>query len=71
MQAKSCISAKRIIATKLVYSSILDKLKDILPKKIMGDPRDNVDIGPMVSLKARDEVHMQVTNSINLVLRLY
>ena len=31
----------------------------------MGDPRDNVDIGPMVSLNARDEVHMQVTNSIN------
>ncbi len=62
---QSCISAKRIIATKNVYSSILDKLKDILPKKIMGDPRDNVDIGPMVSLNARDEVHMQVTNSIN------
>ncbi len=62
---QSCISAKRIIATKHVYSSILDKLKDILPKKIMGDPRDNVDIGPMVSLNARDEVHMQVTNSIN------
>ena len=62
---QSCISAKRIIATKPVYASILDKLKDILPKKIMGDPRDNVDIGPMVSLSARDEVHMQVTSSIN------
>ena len=62
---QSCISAKRIIATKRVYSSILDKLEDILPKKIMGDPRDNVDIGPMVSLSARDEVHMQVTHSIN------
>ena len=31
----------------------------------MGDPRDNVDIGPMVSLSARDEVHSQVTSSIN------
>ena len=62
---QSCISAKRIIATKPVYASILDKLKDMLPKKIMGDPRDNVDIGPMVSLSARDEVHMQVTSSIN------
>ena len=62
---QSCISAKRIIATKLVYHSILARFKKILPKKIMGDPRDNVDIGPMVSLSARDEVHMQVTNSIN------
>ena len=31
----------------------------------MGDPFDNVDIGPMVSLKARDEVHNQVTRSID------
>ena len=29
------------------------------------DPFDNVDIGPMVSLKARDEVHNQVTRSID------
>ena len=30
----------------------------------MGDPLDDVDIGPMVSLKARDEVDDQVKRSI-------
>ena len=38
----------------------------------MGDPKDNVDIGPMVSLEAREEVHQQVLRSIddgaNLIL---
>ncbi|GIR29637.1 hypothetical protein CM15mP43_12610 [bacterium] len=38
----------------------------------MGDPKDNVDIGPMVSLEAREEVHKQVLRSIddgaNLIL---
>ena len=32
---------------------------------IMGDPMDNVDIGPMVSISARDEVHDQVIRSID------
>ena len=31
----------------------------------MGDPMDNVDIGPMVTLSARDEVHNQVMHSID------
>ena len=30
----------------------------------MGDPKDDVDIGPMVSFEARDEVHRQVLKSI-------
>ena len=62
---QSCISAKRLIVTKPVYHEFLDKLKKKLSEKIMGDPMDNVDIGPMVSLIARDEVHEQVDRSIN------
>ena len=62
---QSCISAKRIIATESTYDLVLEKLKNNLFSKIMGDPFDNVDIGPMVSIKARDEVHDQVTRSIN------
>jgi len=69
---QSCISAKRIIVIKKIYSKILDKLQKILSTKIMGDPFDNVDIGPMVSKKARDEVHDQVIRSVdagaNLIL---
>ena len=62
---QSCISAKRIIATENTYDLVLEKLENNLFSKIMGDPFDNVDIGPMVSLKARDEVHNQVTRSID------
>ena len=62
---QSCISAKRLIVTKTVYHEFLDKLKNKLSEKIMGDPMDKVDIGPMVSKVAREEVHDQVERSIN------
>tara|TARA_B100000315_G_C14338448_1_gene478490 strand:- start:238 stop:771 length:534 start_codon:yes stop_codon:yes gene_type:complete len=40
-------------------------LKNKLSSKIMGDPMDDVDLGPMVSIKARAEVHDQVLRSIS------
>ena len=61
---QSCISAKRIIVTKSVYPNVLKKIEEKLSEKIMGDPLDEVDIGPMVSLNARNEVHNQVLSSI-------
>ena len=61
---QSCISAKRLIVTKSLYHDFLKNLKVKLAKMIMGDPMDNVDIGPMVSINARDEIHDQVTRSI-------
>ena len=61
---QSCISAKRIIVTKSVYTNVLKKIEQKLSEKIMGDPIDKVDIGPMVSPKARDEVHDQVLRSV-------
>ncbi|RPG95610.1 MAG: NAD-dependent succinate-semialdehyde dehydrogenase [Candidatus Pelagibacter sp. TMED253] len=61
---QSCISAKRIIATERVYFNIQKKLEQKLSEKIMGDPFDEVDIGPMVSIASRDEVHDQVLMSI-------
>ena len=36
-----------------------------LAKMIMGDPMDDVDIGPMVSINARNEIHEQVIRSID------
>ncbi len=61
---QSCISAKRLIVTKLNSKEFTDKLIDKLSLKIMGDPLDDVDIGPMVSLTARKEVDDQVQRSI-------
>ena len=61
---QSCISAKRIIVTSKIYNDFLKGLEARLNKKIMGDPLDDVDIGPMVSEQARDELHDQVFSSI-------
>ncbi len=67
---QSCISAKRLIVVKDIHDQFLDGLKKELMGKIMGDPNDNVDIGPMVSFEARDEVHGQVLKSIEQGSRL-
>ena len=61
---QSCIAAKRLILTKKNVVEFTEKLKRKLALKIMGDPLDNVDIGPMVSLSAREEVNDLVQRSI-------
>ena len=61
---QSCIAAKRLIITKNNEEDFIEKLKSQLSLKIMGDPIDDVDIGPMVSNDSRKEVHEQVMNTI-------
>ena len=61
---QSCISAKRLIVVNSLHDQFLSSLEQKLSKKIMGDPKDDVDIGPMVSIEAREEVHQQVLKSI-------
>ena len=61
---QSCIAAKRLIITKNNEEDFIEKLKSQLSLKIMGDPIDDVDIGPMVSNDSREEVHEQVMNTI-------
>ena len=46
-----------------IYNDFLNIFMGLLRKK-MGDPMKKVDIGPMVSIKARDEVHLQVLESV-------
>ena len=50
--------------------SFTKKLIDKLNLKIMGDPHDDVDYGPLVSLSARDEVHKMVETSIKMGAQL-
>ena len=64
---QSCISAKRIIVTKNNIESFTKKLINKLRLKVMGDPHDDVDYGPLVSLSARAEVHKMVESSIKWV----
>jgi len=61
---QSCIAAKRLIVTKSNEAEFIEKLKNKLSLKIMGDPLDDVDIGPMVSMSAREEVNGQVQRTI-------
>ena len=42
----------------------------ILNLKVMGDPHDDVDYGPLVSLSARAEVHEMVESSIKMGAKL-
>lgn len=58
---QSCIAAKRFIVCHDVYAAFLAKLMTKMEEQVVGDPNDaNTTLGPMVSLKARDELHQQV-----------
>ena len=61
---------KRIIVTKNNIKSFTKKLIDKLVLKVMGDPHDDVDYGPLVSLFARAEVHKMVKSSIKMGAKL-
>ena len=67
---QSCISAKRLIVTKNIIELFTKKLIDNLVSKVMGDPHDDVDYGPLVSLSARAEVHKMVESSIKMGAKL-
>ena len=60
---QSCISTKRIIVENNIYDSFIEKLILSLRKKKIGNPYEEVDLGPMVSKEARLKVHKQVKNS--------
>lgn len=63
---QSCISAKRIIVVKEVYDDFLEKFKSIMEAVKVGDPMDEAnDMGPMARKDLRDELHEQVTESID------
>jgi len=62
---QSCIAGKRFV----VVRSIIDRFEEALVESMrvyeMGDPAsEGTKLGPMVSVKARDEIHKQVQQSI-------
>ena len=67
---QSCISAKRLIVTEKNIDIFTKKIINLLQTKIVGDPYDDVDLGPLVSLSARDEVHRMVKKSIKCGAKL-
>ena len=67
---QSCISAKRLIVTKNNIKSFTNKLINKLGLKVMGDPHNDVDYGPLVSISARAKVHKMVKSSLKMGAKL-
>jgi len=62
---QSCIAAKRFIVIESILNEFRTKLLEAMKTQKWGDPFDeDVNIGPMVNILSRDEVHEQVTASI-------
>lgn len=70
---QSCIAAKRFIICEKIYEEFEEKFISLMSAKKIGDPNDESnDLGPLASVKLRDELHAQVENSVqqNAVLKL-
>jgi succinate-semialdehyde dehydrogenase/glutarate-semialdehyde dehydrogenase len=68
---QSCIAGKRFIVVRQVLEAFEKALVDQMRGYEMADPaKDGARLGPMQSVKARDEIHRQVTESIRKGARL-
>lgn len=63
---QSCIAAKRFIVEEPIYDEFVEMYSNLMASKKMGDPFDDKnDIGPQASTKLRDELNLQVFESIS------
>jgi succinate-semialdehyde dehydrogenase / glutarate-semialdehyde dehydrogenase len=68
---QSCIAGKRFIVVRSVLEPFEKALVDAMRGYEMGDPRkEGTRLGPMQSVKARDEIHRQVSESTRKGARL-
>ncbi|MFQ6606791.1 MAG: NAD-dependent succinate-semialdehyde dehydrogenase [Fidelibacterota bacterium] len=68
---QSCIAAKRLIVVEAVRETFEELIVELMSKQTMGNPlEEEVDIGPMVNIEARDELHEQVQRSVSLGAKL-
>ncbi|NOZ04582.1 MAG: NAD-dependent succinate-semialdehyde dehydrogenase [FCB group bacterium] len=64
---QSCIAAKRFIVVESVKDEFERLLLENMSSKTMGDPlAGSFDLGPMVNIAARDELHEQVQKTIKM-----
>ncbi len=62
---QSCIAGKRFIVVQPILDRFTDALVEAMRGYEMGDPaREGTKLGPMQSVKARDEIHRQVKDSV-------
>jgi len=68
---QSCIAGKRFIVVRSVIERFEQALVEEMGAYSMGDPTEaGTKLGPMVSVKARDEIHRQVEESVAKGARL-
>jgi succinate-semialdehyde dehydrogenase/glutarate-semialdehyde dehydrogenase len=68
---QSCIAGKRFIVVRPVLEQFEAALTDAMRGYEMGDPlKAGTKLGPMQSVKARDAIHAQVTESVRKGARL-
>src|SRR5689334_21190699 len=68
---QSCIAGKRFIVVKSILEPFEKAMVDAMRGYEMGDPNnDGTKLGPMQSIKARDEIHRQVSESVERGARL-
>ena len=62
---QSCIAAKRFIVVEAIADRFEQMFVEQMASKLMGDPMDEAtDIGPQARIDLRDELHLQVRQSI-------
>jgi succinate-semialdehyde dehydrogenase/glutarate-semialdehyde dehydrogenase len=68
---QSCIAGKRFVVVQSIREAFERALVEKMRAYEMGDPRDErTKLGPMQSLKARDDIHDQVRRSVEAGARL-
>ena len=68
---QSCIAGKRFIVVSAVKQAFEKAFSETMQAIEMGDPRDpSTKLGPLQSVKARDDVHAQVRESVEKGARL-
>jgi succinate-semialdehyde dehydrogenase/glutarate-semialdehyde dehydrogenase len=68
---QSCIAGKRFIVVRSILAPFERALVEAMRGYAMGDPaKEGTKLGPMQSIKARDEIHRQVTESVAKGARL-
>ena len=68
---QSCIAGKRFIVVRSIQEPFERAMVEAMSAYPMGDPADeSTKLGPMVSIKARDDIHAQVTRSVERGARL-
>jgi succinate-semialdehyde dehydrogenase/glutarate-semialdehyde dehydrogenase len=68
---QSCIAGKRFIVLRSILEPFERALVEAMGAYAMGDPtKEGTRLGPMVSVKARDDIHDQVAKSVEKGARL-